>query len=286
MGVRIHVPLGCRYAFFNSPYPSHKEITGVDIYPIGDFGALAPSPVEGEVILERRVRAPKGNGFKASDHDTVIIIKNRDNPDTVTKLLHVDPIIETGEWISVGDPIGRTLRSGYYGWGTSPHVHVEIRDPLDPIRARGGYRMNLIDKPMGYPVEELTGIVVHTQPEYAMIEIGSKCLGLVGTINDLPAVLDGGIPYYGWLGAHMDDAPESGTINLLGKPIAYIIESFHKSCKAKCRDYRFMINEKPILGLSLTLWPSLKPLVKAIPLERNGLKLSTGDLVQVDLKVS
>jgi hypothetical protein len=285
MDVRLYCPLDGRYAFYNSPYPAHKENTGLDIYPGDGFGGEAPSPVEGEVTLIRRVKAPSGRGFEASDHDTVILIENKDNSETVTKLLHVDPLVEVGEIVHVGDPVGVTLRSGYYGWGTSPHIHVEVRSPLDPIRARGGFPLNLIEVPDEEPVDEIAGTVAHVQPEFALIRLESGC-GLVGSVNGLPATLDGGIPYYGWLGAHLEDAPESGTIELTGVPIADVTQGFTNSCKADCRGFQFLIHNKPILGLSLTIWPNGKPLIKVIPLKINGLNLEKGDWAEVELKVS
>ncbi len=286
MGVQLSCPLDGRYTLFNSPYPAHKENTGVDIYPGDGFGGEAPSPVEGEVVLIRRVKAPEGHGFEAADHDTVVVIENRSNPETVTKLLHIDPLIEVGDHIRVGEPVGLTLRSGYYGWATSPHIHVEIRSPGDPIRARGGYNLNLIDVPCGEPATELNGTVVHLQHGFAVIKLNSNNPGLVGTVNGEPATLDGGIPYYGWLGAHVLDAPGSGTIELLGQPIADITQSFHHSCKGTCREYHFTLGNQRLLGLSLVLWPRNEPLVKAIPLKINELDLEIGQWVEIDLKVS
>lgn len=285
-GVKLHCPVEGRYAFYNSPYPSHQENTGVDIYPGDGFGGEAPSPVDGEVILIRRVKAPRGHGFEASDHDTVVVIRNRENPDTVSKLLHIDPFVEVGENIHVGEPLGATLRSGYYGWGTSPHVHVEIRSPQDPIRARGGFNLDLIEFPVAHPVDEIAGVVTHLQPEFALIRLEQKGIGLAGTVNGEPAILDGGIPYYGWLGAHLYEAPSAGTVELTGVPIADINQSFIHSCKAKCREIQFTVNNTPILGISLTLWPSQSPLVKLYPVKIGGLNLEVGDLVEVELRVS
>ncbi|MCJ7731793.1 hypothetical protein MUP51_05700 [Candidatus Bathyarchaeota archaeon] len=286
MGVKLHCPMSGRYAFYNSPYPSHKENTGVDIYPGDGFGGEAPSPVDGAVILIRRVKAPTGHGFVAADHDTVVLVRNRDNSETVTKLLHVDPFVEVGDMIRVGEPIGVTLRSGYYGWGTSPHLHAEIRSPLDPIRARGGFNLGLIDVSVAEPVDKIEGVVVHLQPEFVLIRLEQDGVGLAGSVNGVPATLDGGIPYYGWLGAHLSEAPEAGVVELLGVPIADVTHAFKHSCRAECRDYKFLIKNKPILGLSLTLWPSNRVLVKAIPLKINGLDLAFGDWVEVELRVS
>ena len=283
MGVRLHCPVTGRYAFYNSPYPSHKENASVDIYPDDEFGGEAPSPVDGEVVLIRSVKAPLGHGFTASDHDTVVLIRNSENPGTVTKLLHVDPLLEVGDSVSVGEPVGTTLRSGYYGWGTSPHIHVDVRNPDDPIRARGGYNLNMIETPSPKPLEEIVGEVIHLQPEFVFIRLKKGDMGLAGTVNGEPAILDGGIPYYGWLGAHLRDPPSSGTIELTGVPIADITQSFKHSCKADCRKFQFTANKKPIMGISLTIWPNQSPLVKLYPSTIGKLALNLGDLVEVEL---
>ena len=165
-GVQLHCPERGRYAFFNSPYPSHKLNSGVDLYPGERFGGEAFSPVDGEVVLLREVKAPGGHGFEAADHESVIVIRNRDNPETVTKLLHADPLVEVGDNVRVGDVIATTLRSGYYGYGTSPHFHAEIRRPDDPIRARGGFNLNRIGNTVCDPSEEIAGEVVHVQSEF------------------------------------------------------------------------------------------------------------------------
>ena len=282
-GVKLYCPVTGRYAFYNSPFPAHKENTGVDIYPSDGFGGMAYSPVDGEIQLIRRVKAPSGRGFTASDHDTVVVLENRDNPETVTKLLHIDPVIEAGDAVRVGDEIGYTLRSGYYGWGTSPHVHVEIRNPEDPIRARGGYQLNLIDAVYGDPAEEIAGTVVHTQPEYSLIKLDSHSSGLMGSINGVPAIIEGGLPFYGWVGAHICNPPETGHIELLSHPIAEITERFNHACKGEGRDYEFRVKGERLLGLALTLSPVYEPRVKVLPLMIGGLDLEFGEWVEVEL---
>ena len=283
MGVKLYCPADGMYALFNSPFPAHKANASVDIYPGEVFREITPSPVSGEVVLIRKVKAPSGSGFDAADHDTVILIKNAENLDTMTKILHIDPLVEVGDIVHIGDPIGLSLRSGYYGWSTSPHMHVEVRSPMDPIRARGGYSLNTVDLAIGKPVEEITGEVIYLQPEFVYLRLNSRGSGLVGTVNDEPAILDGGIPYYGWMGAHIENAPDSGTIELLSVPIADVTERFHHSCKGTSRDYRFTVNSKPILGLSLTLILDDVPLVKLIPLKKNGLNFDLGERVEINL---
>jgi hypothetical protein len=282
-GVRLHCPEDGRYAFFNSPYPPHKLNSSVDLYPDGDFGCEAFCPVEGEVVLVRQVKAPSGHGFKAANHDSVIVVRNKDNPDTVTKMLHADPLVNVGDKVRIGDVIGTTLRSGYYGTGTSAHIHTEIRQPSDPIRARGGHKLRRIDESIGDPISKLTGEVVDVQPEFVFIRLNSTSPGLVGEVNDSAAILDGGIPYYRWMGAHLSEPPAEGEIKLLGKTIGNITDVFDGSCKADCTDFSFTVNGTSILGLSLTLQPRKETLVKVYPIRTSVLELQLGDWIEVKL---
>ena len=280
-GVQLCCPENGRYSFFNSPYPAHKLNTGVDIYSVDGFGGDALSPVDGEVVYLRQVKAPGGHGFEAADHDSVIVIRNKDNPETVTKLLHADPLVEVGEIVRTGDVIGTTIRSGYYGTGTSPHLHAEIRKPDDPIRARGGFKLKRVDQTVGEPVSELSGEVVQVQPEFTFIRINSKSIGLVGTVNGSPAVLDGGVPYYRWMGAHLPNPPSKGDIRLLGKTIGNITDVFEGSCKADCTDFNFSMSDTSIFGISLTLQPRKEALVKLYPWKKGSLEPSLGDWLDV-----
>lgn len=283
-GVKLYCPEDGRYAFFNSPYPPHKLNSSVDLYPVEPYGGDALSPVNGEVVLLRKVKAPSGHGFEAADHDSVIVVRNKDNPDTVTKMLHADPLVQVGDAVKIGDVIGTTLRSGYYGAGTSAHIHTEIRRPDDPIRARGGYKLRRIDDSIGEPVSDLVGEVIDVQPEYTFIRLNSTSTGLVGEVNGFAAILDGGIPYYRWMGAHLPDSPARGEITLLGKTIGTITEVFDGSCKADSTDFSFSVDNVSILGLSLTIQPRNETLVKIYPRRTGVFKPSMGDWLEVELE--
>jgi murein DD-endopeptidase MepM/ murein hydrolase activator NlpD len=281
-GVKLNCPEKGRYAFFNSPFPAHQLNTGVDLYPSSEWGGEAFSPVDGEVEHIRIVKAPKGHGFEAADHDTVMVVRNKANPETVTKLLHADPLVEVGDAIRVGDVIGTTLRSGYYGRGTSAHFHAEIRTPEDAIRARGGFNLRRVDEIFGKPQEELVGEVVVARPEYTMIRVSETNTGLVGSVEGAPAILDGGIPYYGWMGAHMSKPPRAGEIQLLGKTVADITEAYEGACIGVCNGYNFSVDGEPIIGLALSLQPRSEALVKVL-FGRRPVNPSIGDWIEVTL---
>ncbi len=285
MGVRVHCPLEGRFSLFNSPYPGHRLKSGIDVYPSHEFGGGAPSPVEGEVLTVRRVKAPRGRGFVDAGYDVVTLLRPVDNPDVVVKILHVDTGLSPGDHADLGDNLGALLRSGYYGWGTSPHIHLEVREPSDPLRARGGHTIHVLK---GFadaePAEEIAGEVVWTQPEYALLRLRTRGAGLIGELEGEPGVVDGGIPYYGWLGFHTE-RPTYGAVRLLGHPIADVKEVKDRAAIAETRGFSFILDSEPLLGLSLYLTPRAEPIVKVLPRKIGGLDLSTGDVASVKIRV-
>ena len=285
-GVTISCPVDGMFSFYNSPYPAHRQSTGVDVYPAAGFGGMAPSPVSGEVTLIRRVRSPRGRGYEASGYDVVTLLRSRKRPDKVVKLLHVDPTLNIGDEVRTGEELGRLLRSGYYGFATSPHVHVEVREPSDPLRARGG---NPVERTMDVgdvePVDELRGVVTLCSPEYSVVRLEVPSHGLSASVDNLPCILDGGIPYYGWMGAHFDSGrPRGGAVELAGRPVATVREVHDRACLADCTGFSVSVDGSPILGLSLRLSPQREAEVKLVPRMIGGLVLKEGGEVTVDIE--
>lgn len=284
-GVNIHCSSNGKFSFFNSPYPSHRTFTGIDIYPQINFGDVAPSPVSGRVEKIRRVKCPEGKGFKSSKVDYLLILRSLENPKRVIKILHVDPIVKYGETIHVGQELGVLIRSGYFDFWTDPHIHVEVRRPSDALRARGGFRlesaMKLEMKDMK-PVKELRGTVVESKPEYSLISIETELkYGIPVNLGDRLGILDGGIPHYGWFGVHVDKKPNlEEAVRLCGLSIGVIENVYSDTCLVKCDRIRFKC-EETYVGLSLYLYPSSKPVVKIVPPELKGLKLADYEKTQI-----
>jgi len=283
-GVKIHCPTDGMYSFFNSPYPSHLLSMGLDVYPNRDFMDLVQSPVCGKVIQLRKVKAPKGRGFQDAGYDVVFLLRSNENPDTVIKLLHVDPCVKIGDDIKVGDDIGSLLRSGYFGFGTSPHIHVEIRRPEDPLRVRGGYKIKRIQTLKYFKLEEeIKGIVIDSRDEFTLLQLVSKN-GLTAEIGGKPCLLDGGVPYYGWMGAHFDkEPPLSSYIKLVGIPIGIIDFLGSNICQAKCLDVGFDVNGFSFKGLSLGLSPVGPAIIKLIPFKLGTLRMYYGEEAIIDV---
>jgi murein DD-endopeptidase MepM/ murein hydrolase activator NlpD len=283
--VTISIPEKGYFSFFNSPYPAHRLSSGVDIYPGGDFGEAAVSPVNGEVSLIRKVRAPKGRTFKDHGHDTVVLLTSDNNPERVIKVLHIEPTVSVGDRIKQGDALGTIIRSGYFGYSTRPHIHLEIRRKSDPLRARGGYVLNrLLDIDNDQQLENIEGVVVRSLPEYTVLRLDNEIRnGLPCTVGGEPGIIDGGIPYYGWLGVHtINEAPDRGIVRLCDEPIATVNGAQGRSCTALFSEFSIRVNGRRV-GLSLYLYPYTMQDILLIPLRPGKLSLEESSEIKVSI---
>ena len=277
-GVSIHCPEEGRFSFFNSPYPSHRSFTGIDLYPEKRFNEAAPSPVAGKVTKIRWVKCPKGKMFDGSTRDCVILLRSLENPERWIKILHVSPLVNVGDVVEPGDDLGMLLRSGFFNFWTDPHVHVEVRKPSDPIRARGGFKLErVIRVKASRVVNELSGTVVESKPEYSLVALNERFEnGIPVRLNGQIGLLDAGIPHYGWVGIHTDVNPSfGGIVRLCKRELGKIRSAYSNMCISDC-NLVFTLNGKPV-GLSLYLFPSSPPLVKIVPRRPGELDLKKLD---------
>lgn len=284
-GVTLYSPKGGRYAFFNSPYPAHRLMTGLDIYTDSWFGDTYPAPVLGTIINVRKVKAPAGRLFKDAGYDSIIVIKSTENPERVVKILHIATDLIPGDKVKVGDELGVLLRSGYFGFHTPAHAHVEIRPLNDPLRVRGGCRIrSLLELKEVDQINELKGIVSSANLEIARVQLdGVRGSGLPVEVDGRPGILDGGIPTYGWVGAHVTEAPTSGDIKLLGVPIAKIIDSNGKICIGNCTSFKVEVRDVEV-GLYLTLQETGPVQVIISPRKLGSIYFEEGEEIEITLK--
>ena len=121
-----------RFSLYNSPYVAHGRGCAVDLYPDPE-AEIARSPVAGEVLDTKTVNAPPKP--YAAAHDHLILI---DCEGYVARTLHVDPAVEPGDRIEVGDPLGRLVRAGFFAPWVNDHIHLGFRAPNEnPCRASG-----------------------------------------------------------------------------------------------------------------------------------------------------
>ena len=232
---RQYVSLTC----YNSPYPAHDRGRAVDLYPARGV----PSPVAGEVVGHRRVRAPSRPHAEAHDHLLVV-----DTGDHLARLLHVEPSVALGDAIAVGDDLGRLVRSGYFAPWVDDHLHLGFRPPgADPVRATGSLPIELDIDPLAVAWDGV-GTVVEVGETHVVLDApahpapGERFAGLA---SDGGPVLDGGLPHYAGAGiAGGGDGP----VSLLGRVVGEA-----SGGHVAWADVEVRADGRPVTGLSLGL---------------------------------
>ena len=179
-----------RFTLYNSPFVAHDQGRAIDLYPSND---PVPSPVAGTVTETRQVRAPPKP--YAVEHDYLILV---DTGEWIARLLHVDPAVEPGDRIAVGDPLGESVRVGFFAPWVPNHIHLGFRpDDADPYRASGSVPIALGAQPHGLSWNG-TGTVRAAGETWARLDRpthpapGERFVGL----ESGGGVLDGGFPHY------------------------------------------------------------------------------------------
>jgi len=282
--VGVYCPEDGRFSFFNSPYPAHRSFAGIDVYPKGTFGSTIASPVRGYVTKIRKIKCPHPRGFQGSDYDFVVLLRSEENPERCVKILHAQPCVTVGDYVDVGTGLGTLLRSGFFDFWTDPHVHLEVRNPSDPLRARGGLELARLasigdSEATG---SELSGIVVESKREYSLVAPKNKpSHGIPVDVDGQAGLLDAGIPHYGWFGVHTKSVPSVGaTVRLCSREIGTVDSVHNDMCVARCSSPVFLCKGKAV-GLSFYLYPSSSPLVKIIPNRLDQLLLKRYEEVSV-----
>jgi len=239
-----------RFSLYNSPYAAHDAGCAVDLYP-GDGRAY--SPVSGEVVGTKTVRAPPKPYAPEHDH-LVVIACDDDSPGNTAGLLvrcmHVDPDVTVGDHVAVGDDLGPLVRAGFFAPWVNRHLHVGFRPPdADPYRATGSLRLALgVDtRPLDW---DGIGTVVETGDTYALLDApthpdpGTVYAGIGGVgSGGRRGVLDGGLRHYdggGFLGG------PDGEVSLLGTTVGVATDR-----TVAWRDLGVFADGRPITGLSL-----------------------------------
>jgi len=199
-----------RFSRYNSPYPAHGSGRAIDLYADTD-GAI--SPVGGTVRSIQTVRCPDRTYATSRDH--VLLI---DCETCVARILHVDPAVEVGETIEVGDRLGTLVRSGFFGRWVDNHVHLGFRRPgQNPYRASGSLRIETDVSVTGLAWDG-TGTVLEAGPTHVLLDSPSDGThsGFTALADDDGVPLDGGLAHYEGGGML---SPADGKRSLLGTPI-------------------------------------------------------------------
>lgn len=288
-----------RFSIYNSPYAAHDEGCAIDLYPDNEEPRtpLAPSPVAGEVVETRTVTAPSKP--YAVEHDHLIVI---DTGDYLARTLHVDPSVEPGDTVEVGDSLGESVRSGFFAPWVANHIHLGFRElGSNPVRASGSLPLDLPVDVEPIPWDG-TGQVVETGETFVVLDSpvhpapGERFAGIEAAIGDGGdgAVLDGGLPHYeggGALRAPKGRAttPRDGSVlrtpeseSSAPVPVSLLSSRVGQADGRTVTwdDVRVCANGEPITGLSLFV--SLEQF--GAKLVRPGHDFSVGDSISVEIR--
>lgn len=256
-----------RFSLYNSPFPAHDRGCAIDLYPLGE---RAPSPVAGEVVTTREVRAPPKPYAAETDHLLVI-----DTGAHLARILHVEPAVAVGDTVEQGQPLGRLVRAGFFAPWVPNHLHLGFRRPgQDPVRASGSLPVEVT-----VDVEPLTwdgtGTVADAGATWARLDEpahpapGNRFAGL----GSDGGVLDGGVPHYqggGLLGG-------GRTARIAGRTVGSV-DGRH----VDWHDTRVLANGRPVRGIALYCGKD----DFGIKLVGAGLGLEPGTAVTVDIDVA
>ncbi|MHA2390506.1 MAG: M23 family metallopeptidase [Promethearchaeota archaeon] len=289
--LHVSIPRTSHFTIGTSPYYAHQHGLAIDIYhslSIRNYEIL--SPVSGKISKIKSLIAPKPKFTGGTNRDYLILIENTLNSEIVWKLMHVKPNVKVGDRIEIGDPLGNTIRNGYFAYWSSPHLHLEIRNSTDAIRARGGKNFSLaIESRENFEesseIGEFKRIPVEIQSichEFILCRLPklfyhkiSPIYGFKVKTNQMDCILDGGIPHYkiGTIISSQElnsDYPiylgteKIGTTNEVNKQFGFL----------KFEPVKFFLNDIEIRGISLYL-ASFYPLIKIIPYSKNDFSLKT-----------
>ena len=254
-----------RFSLYNSPYPAHDHGCAIDLYPSGNRGV---SPVAGEVVQTRTVRAPP-KPYAADEEFLILVDVDPDRtglkvgwPDDegiIARLLHVRPRVSPGDTVDVGDSLGPMVRSGFFAPWVGNHVHLGFRQPDQNLLRAGGS----LPLTAGVDVEPLAwdgvGTVTETGDTYAVLDApthpapGERFAGIAGHVgaeDGTGVVLDGGLAHYAGGGlpgrAVTPESDQSGAIAFLGHHVGDATGR-----DVAWRDVDVLANGERITGISL-----------------------------------
>ncbi len=290
--IQVSIPKTSHFSIGTSPYYSHQHGLAIDVYhnlTLDNYNVV--SPVAGKILKIKKLKAPKPKFLKGVDFDYLILISNFSNSDIVWKLMHVKPFIQLGDKIEIGDPIGKTIRNGYFAYWSSPHLHLELRPFNDAIRARGGKNFSLTIENGDNKAETIEKldtaqipIEIHSIfpemilayfPEHFYHKMFPIC-GVKVRVNHLNCILDGGIPHYkiGTILFQQEHKPDKYHSVYLGSHnIGTLHELVGQFGFLKFESIQFFLNNKEIRGISLYL-ANFLPLIKLIPYEQKQFSFS------------
>gem|GEM_PF-676156 len=286
--VKLMAPDDAAVSFFKSPFAAHDTGSAIDI-AYGDFGSSASSPVDGTVVDIREFETP--TPFKERDFkDYLTAVRCGD---LIVRIMHVKPFVNVGDRMRTGEDFGTFIRSGYFYFWNSSHLHVEVRMPDEYLRARSNMPLDI---PVGVVrqaflggadadsgIFDFTGEVVFLSKRYALIDCPEYSTD--GHFNGYSAggfLLDGFIPAcehalhrFGLVG-NTRNAPPFDCFRSIGNSFMVY------SSGVKLSVFDGQNRALDVAGASFILFFG-KPLIKLVPVRYGESLPECGDLVSIQI---
>jgi len=230
-----------RFSLYNSPFAAHDRGCAIDLYPESGH---APSPVAGEVLDIRQVRAPSKP--YAAEHDYLLLV---DTGEYVARLLHVQPTVNPGERVAAGDPLGDLVRAGFFAPWVPNHIHLGFRPPDANLYRAAGSLPLAVDVDLRPLAWDGTGTVVEAGETWARLDApANPDPGTFAGLGSEGAVVDGGFPHYdgGGLLATDGGVCDSGTVDIAGTTVGAV-----SGRTVAWHDCTVRANGDPVTGLAL-----------------------------------
>jgi len=262
-------------SFLNSPYYSHEHGVAVDLY--SRERTIAYSPLDGVVTGKRVVMSPHPRYFQGSETEHLLIIQPSHTNDLIARILHIESSLAVEDEVQVGKPLGKLVRSGFFDFWTENHIHLEVRNPAQPLRAKGSLPMTPIapDRKMeGMPCDYVPLLrVVDSNRYYVLVEAtkGEVCIGVFKGfgcwVGRYVGILDAGLPHYRFGGAILEPTAEvkvGDDVVFWGMGVGKVVKVSEGFAIFRTGPLKVEVNGRRIRGLSVYPWLR-SPLLKLIP---------------------
>jgi hypothetical protein len=319
-GVTLYSPQNGIVAFHSSPYPVHVQGGAVDIFTGMDFGVKALSPVSGKVKMIDKSKVGIPRHFKSDPHDFIISLEVRN---ICVRLLHIEPEVEVGDFVEVGEEIGRYIRTPLLPFWSYPHAHCEIKDckdtqspldafPLTPI-VKGEYQGSK-KKDFSYfnaKIKLFTPNYILVTPEYDLFGKVGHFHGIAVSVGTEMGILDAQTPWNAYGGVILGENSQIkigaevrfgkillGTVEritgnfasyVLGGELGDGIDRYSKGLLYKdvgrfnVPYKRIKVNGEVFLGISTGLFLSENQDVRLVPLKPLEKEIEVGEELKVEL---
>ncbi len=238
--ISLKIPDNYYFSFTNSPYYAHWKMSAVDIYP---KGREILSPFSGKLIFYRNFHGEHISGFESDGE--------------IIRILHLKPAMEIGDKFDYGDFLGYLQDSPTFRRWTDYHIHFEIRENENFLRARGVKKLNIskdiLSRIKFVERNNQEGMVrIIKKGKYILVKMKNEGLSpiIIGNEENY-GFLEGGIPHYGHAG--IIGKFEGDNIILDGKIIGKKIEDFGNYTHIKSSKVSFFLENIELIGISLYL---------------------------------